>query len=70
MGVRRRPVRGKLAYRADGYLKITLGFFTLNLQGLEGAVPLMTAQGMVFPALFLLAGRPYDRHKTLCPGMD
>jgi NADH:ubiquinone oxidoreductase subunit 4 (subunit M) len=43
---------------------VTLGLFSLNPQGIEGAVLLMLAHGLVSPALFLLVGFLYDRHKT------
>jgi NADH:ubiquinone oxidoreductase subunit 4 (subunit M) len=43
---------------------VTLGLFSLNAQGIEGAVMLMLAHGLVSPALFLLVGFLYDRHKT------
>jgi NADH-quinone oxidoreductase subunit M len=31
---------------------VTLGLFSLNAQGIEGAVMLMLAHGLVSPALF------------------
>ena len=54
-----------IAYSSVAHMNfVTLGLFTLNPQGVEGAVLLMVAHGLVSPALFLLVGSLYDRHKT------
>lgn len=43
---------------------ITLGIFTLNVQGLEGSILLMLGHGLVSSALFLCVGILYDRYHT------
>lgn len=54
-----------IAYSSVAHMNfVTLGLFSLNAQGMEGAVMLMIAHGLVSPALFLLVGFLYDRHKT------
>ena len=54
-----------IAYSSVAHMNfVTLGLFTLNLQGVEGGLLLMLAHGVVSPALFLLIGSLYDRHKT------
>ena len=54
-----------IAYSSVAHMNfVTLGLFSLNPQGIEGAVLLMLAHGLVSPALFLLVGFLYDRHKT------
>ena len=54
-----------IAYSSVAHMNfVTLGLFSLNAQGIEGAVMLMLAHGLVSPALFLLVGFLYDRHKT------
>lgn len=54
-----------IAYSSVAHMNfVTLGLFTLNTQGVEGAIMLMLSHGFVSPALFLLVGTLYDRHKT------
>ena len=54
-----------IAYSSVAHMNfVTLGLFSLNAQGIEGAIMLMLAHGLVSPALFLLVGFLYDRHKT------
>jgi NADH-quinone oxidoreductase subunit M len=43
---------------------VTLGLFTFNQQGLEGAIMIMVSHGIVAASLFLLIGFIYDRHHT------
>jgi len=43
---------------------VTLGLFTLNQQGIEGAIMLMMSHGIISGALFLCIGFLYDRHHT------
>ena len=43
---------------------VTLGLFTLNQQGIEGAILLMVSHGLISGALFLCIGFLYDRHHT------
>jgi proton-translocating NADH-quinone oxidoreductase chain M len=54
-----------IAYSSVAHMNfVTLGLFSLNAQGVEGSIMLMVSHGLVSPALFLLVGALYDRHKT------
>ena len=43
---------------------VTLGLFSLNIQGIEGALLLMLSHGFVASSLFLCIGVLYDRTHT------
>lgn len=54
-----------IAYSSVAHMGfVTLGLFSLNVQGVEGSVLLMLSHGLVASALFLCVGVLYDRHKT------
>jgi NADH:ubiquinone oxidoreductase subunit 4 (subunit M) len=54
-----------IAYSSVAHMAfVTLGLFSLNVQGIEGALLLMLSHGLVSGALFLCVGVLYDRHKT------
>lgn len=54
-----------IAYSSIAHMNfVMLGLFSLNQQGLEGAVLLMLGHGLVSSALFLIIGVIYDRHHT------
>jgi proton-translocating NADH-quinone oxidoreductase chain M len=54
-----------IAYSSVAHMGfVTIGMFTLNVQGLEGSMLLMLSHGIVSSALFLCVGVIYDRHKT------
>ncbi len=54
-----------IAYSSVSHMGfVTIGIFTLNLQGIEGSIMLMLSHGLVSSALFLCIGILYDRHKT------
>jgi proton-translocating NADH-quinone oxidoreductase chain M len=54
-----------IAYSSVAHMGfVTLGLFSLNLQGVEGSLLLMVSHGFVASALFLCVGVLYDRHKT------
>ena len=54
-----------IAYSSVGHMGfVTLGLFTLNQQGIEGAILLMVSHGLISGALFLCIGFLYDRHHT------
>lgn len=54
-----------IAYSSVAHMNfVTLGLFSLNMQGVEGSLLLMVSHGLVSPALFLCVGVLYDRHKT------
>ena len=63
--VRQVDLKKIIAYSSVAHMNfVTLGLFSLNAQGIEGSVMLMLSHGIVSPALFLLVGALYDRHKT------
>ncbi len=54
-----------IAYSSVAHMNfVTLGLFSLNAQGIQGSILLMISHGLVSPALFLIVGALYDRHKT------
>ena len=54
-----------IAYSSVAHMGfVTIGIFTLNVQGVEGSIILMLSHGLVSSALFLCVGILYDRHKT------
>lgn len=54
-----------IAYSSVAHMGfVTLGIFTLNAQGIEGAIFLMLSHGLVSGALFLCVGVVYDRLHT------
>lgn len=63
--VRQVDLKKIIAYSSVAHMNfVTLGIFSLNAQGVEGSIMLMLSHGIVSPALFLLVGALYDRHKT------
>ncbi len=51
-----------IAYSSVAHMGfVTIGVFTLNIQGIEGAIYLMLSHGVVSAALFLIVGVVYDR---------
>ena len=54
-----------IAYSSVAHMGIvTLGLFTLTVQGVQGAIFLMISHGLVSGALFLCVGVVYDRMHT------
>ena len=54
-----------IAYSSVAHMNVgLLGLFSLNVQGIEGALVLMIGHGIVSSTLFLLVGVLYDRHHT------
>lgn len=54
-----------IAYSSISHMGfVTIGLFTLNIQGIEGSIFLMLSHGLVSSALFLSIGVLYDRYKT------
>jgi len=43
---------------------VVLGLFSINIQGLQGAVFLMVGHGLASSGLFFLVGCLYDRYRT------
>jgi NADH-quinone oxidoreductase subunit M len=51
-----------IAYSSVAHMGfVTIGIFTLNMQGIEGAIFQMLSHGIVSAALFLIVGVLYDR---------
>nr|YP_008963786.1 NADH dehydrogenase subunit 4 [Grateloupia angusta]AGO19299.1 NADH dehydrogenase subunit 4 [Grateloupia angusta] len=54
-----------IAYSSISHMGfVTIGIFSLNIQGIEGSILLMLSHGLVSSALFLCVGLLYDRYKT------
>jgi len=54
-----------IAYASVGHMNfVTLGMFSLTVQGIEGSLLVMLSHGIVSSALFLCIGVLYDRYKT------
>ena len=54
-----------IAYSSIAHMSfVTIGIFSLNIQGLEGSIFLMISHGLVSSALFLCIGILYDRYQT------
>ena len=54
-----------IAYSSVAHMGfVTMGLFTMNLQGVQGAVFQMVSHGLVASALFLCVGVVYDRMHT------
>jgi len=54
-----------IAYSSVGHMGLTtIGLFSMNSQGILGAVLLMISHGIVSSALFLCVGFLYERHHT------
>ena len=63
--VRQVDLKKIIAYSSVAHMNfVTIGLFSANSQGVEGSIMLMLSHGLVSPALFLLVGLLYDRHKT------
>lgn len=63
--LRQIDLKKMIAYSSVAHMGfVTLGLFSLNLQGIEGSLLLMLSHGFVASALFLCVGVLYDRHKT------
>ena len=64
--IRQVDLKKIIAYSSIGHCGfITLGLFSFNPQGIEGALILMLSHGFVASGLFLCIGMLYDRTKTL-----
>jgi len=63
--IRQVDLKKIIAYSSVAHMNfVTVGMFSLNLQGIEGSILLMLSHGLVSSALFLCIGSLYDRHKT------
>ncbi len=58
-------IKKLIAYSSVAHMGfVTIGIFTFNLQGLDGAIVQMISHGLVSGALFLCVGVIYDRMHT------
>ncbi len=58
-------IKKMIAYSSVAHMGfITMGIFTFNVQGLQGAIVQMISHGLVSSALFLCVGVVYDRMHT------
>ncbi|KAJ0668344.1 putative NADH:ubiquinone reductase (H(+)-translocating) [Helianthus annuus] len=54
-----------IAYSSIAHMNlVTIGMFSLNIQGIGGSILLMLSHGLVSSALFLCVGVLHDQHKT------
>jgi len=60
-----KDMKKMIAYSSVAHMGfVTLGIFAFNVQGIEGAIMVMLAHGLVASALFLCVGVIYDRLHT------
>jgi len=63
--IRQIDLKKIIAYSSVAHMNyVTLGLFSLNVEGIEGAILLMLSHGLISSALFLCIGIIYDRHHT------
>ena len=63
--IRQNDLKKIIAYSSVAHMNfVTLGIFTLNIYGLEGAILLMLSHGFVSSALFFSIGILYDRYHS------
>lgn len=65
MALRQTDMKKLIAYSSVAHMGfVTIGIFAFNIQGIEGAIMVMLAHGLVASALFLCVGVIYDRLHT------
>jgi proton-translocating NADH-quinone oxidoreductase chain M len=63
--IRQIDMKRTIAYSSIGHMNlVAAGIFSLNIQGIAGAVFLMVGHGIVSSALFFLIGVLYDKYGT------
>jgi len=63
--IRQIDLKKIIAYSSVAHMNfVTIGLFSLNIQGLAGSIFLMLSHGLVSSALFICIGFLYDRYKT------
>jgi len=63
--IRQTDLKRIIAYSSVAHMNLVMvGLFTLNAQGIEGAILQQLSHGLVSGALFLCIGVIYDRHHT------
>ena len=65
IALRQNDFKKIIAYSSIAHMNIVvLGLFSLNIQGLQGAMFLMVGHGLASSGLFFLVGNLYDRYRT------
>nr|YP_009040978.1 NADH dehydrogenase subunit 4 [Tetraphis pellucida]AIB08436.1 NADH dehydrogenase subunit 4 [Tetraphis pellucida] len=63
--IRQIDLKKIIAYSPVAHMNfVTIGMFSLNIQGIEGSILLMLSHGPISSALSICVGVLYDRHKT------
>jgi len=63
--LRQTDLKAIIAYSSIGHMNVAnLGIFSNTIQGIEGALVLIIAHGIVSPALFICVAVLYDRYHT------
>ena len=63
--IRQTDLKRIIAYSSVAHMNLVIvGLFSLNTQGVEGAILQQLSHGLVSGALFLCVGVIYDRHHT------
>nr|YP_011017623.1 NADH dehydrogenase subunit 4 [Bostrychia tenuissima]WQF69446.1 NADH dehydrogenase subunit 4 [Bostrychia tenuissima] len=63
--LRQIDLKKMIAYSSMSHMGfVTLGIFSLNVNGIEGSIILMLSHGLISSALFFCVGITYDRHHT------
>lgn len=63
--IRQLDLKKIIAYSSVAHMNyVTVGVFTYELYGIEGAIYLMLSHGLVSSALFICVGIVYDRYKS------
>jgi NADH:ubiquinone oxidoreductase subunit 4 (subunit M) len=63
--IRQTDLKRIIAYSSVGHMGIvTIGIFTMNVEGIEGSIYLQIAHGIVSSALFIVVTQLYERYHT------
>jgi NADH:ubiquinone oxidoreductase subunit 4 (subunit M) len=64
IAIRQNDLKKIIAYSSVAHMNlVVLGLFSINIQGLQGAILLMVGHALSSSGLFFLVGCLYDRHK-------
>lgn len=63
--IRQTDLKRIIAYSSVGHMGIvTIGIFTMNVEGIEGSIYLQIAHGIVSSGLFIVVTQLYERYHT------
>lgn len=63
--IRQTDLKRIIAYSSVGHMGIvTIGIFTMNVEGIEGSIYLQIAHGIVSSGLFIIVTQLYERYHT------